>query len=523
MTTPPVPGYDVVVPTIGRPSLHRLLDTLAGQHACAEHPRPSTVVVVDDRAPADHERPLEIPDMPFPVRILRSAGRGPAAARNVGWRTGRAPWVVFLDDDVELPDGWAELLCADLVSAGLSVGGCQARIQVPLPADRPPTDWERNTAGLQSASWITADMAYRREALVTVSGFDERFPRAYREDADLAVRVRDRGWTLVVGRRSTTHPVRPAGTWISLRLQVGAVDDALMRRLHGRAWRRRAGSGRGRFPWHVATVAAAVAAPALAARRQPCATLAAAAVWLGLTADFLRRRVSPGPSVQSPAGAAEFRRMALTSPAIPFAAVWHRMRGAIRHRSASPWPPPLRAVLFDRDGTLVHDLPYNGDPRLVSPVDGARDVVARLRDRGLSVGVVSNQSGVGRGLLTLDQVSAVNAAVDALIGPFDSWQVCPHAPDDACLCRKPGPGLVLGAARELGVAGYECVVVGDIGADIGAAIAAGARPVLVPTAVTLTEEIQGAPETAESLAAAVDLIVHTGGSGRPAPGPGRPR
>ena len=63
---------------------------------------------------------------------------------------------------------------------------------VPLPTDRRPTDWERNTAGLAGASWITADMAYRRTALEAVNGFDERFPRAYREDADLALRSADR-------------------------------------------------------------------------------------------------------------------------------------------------------------------------------------------------------------------------------------------------------------------------------------------------------------------------------------------
>src|SRR3954465_6471865 len=95
-----------------------------------------------------------------------------------------------------------------------------------------------------------------------------------------------------------------------------------------------------------------------------------------------------------------------------------------------------RAVLFDRDGTLVHDVPYNGDPALVKPVDGARAAVAAVRAAGLATGVVTNQSGIARGLLTRDQVDAVNAEVDRRLGPFGSWQICPHSPDDGCSCRK---------------------------------------------------------------------------------------
>ena len=93
------------------------------------------------------------------------------------------------------PPRWPPILLA----AAADVGGSQANLVVPLPTDRRPTDWERNTAGLQYAAWITADMAYRRVALESVHGFDERFPRAFREDADLAVRVRAAGWRLTRG------------------------------------------------------------------------------------------------------------------------------------------------------------------------------------------------------------------------------------------------------------------------------------------------------------------------------------
>ncbi len=166
-----------------------------------------------------------------------------------------------------------------------------------------------------------------------------------------------------------------------------------------------------------------------------------------------------------------------------------------------------RAVLFDRDGTLVLDVPYNGDPDRVVLAAGAREALGRLRAAGVPMAVVSNQSGVARGRLTRRQVDAVNARVVELAGPVGPFFVCEHAPEDGCSCRKPAPGLVLAAARALGVEPADCAVVGDIGADVDAALAAGARPVLVPTAATRPAEVAAAPEVVADLGAAVDLLL----------------
>lgn len=170
------------------------------------------------------------------------------------------------------------------------------------------------------------------------------------------------------------------------------------------------------------------------------------------------------------------------------------------------------AVLFDRDGTLVVDVPYNGDPAAVTPMAGAVEAVALVRAAGLPTAVVSNQSGIARGIVTAAQVAAVNARVDAVLGPFDAWCVCPHGPDDGCDCRKPAPGLVLDAAARLGVDPADVVVIGDIGADVGAAAAAGARGILVPTPVTRREEIAAAPEVAPDLRTAVEAALAGGAS-----------
>ncbi|MCQ1951928.1 HAD-IIIA family hydrolase [Arthrobacter sp. zg-Y238] len=168
--------------------------------------------------------------------------------------------------------------------------------------------------------------------------------------------------------------------------------------------------------------------------------------------------------------------------------------------------PPPRAVLFDRDGTLIVDVPYNADPARVWPMPGAAEVLAGLRRCGVPIGVITNQSGIGRGLLSADEVAGVNAAVEDLLGPFDVWEICPHAPGFGCICRKPRPGMVLRASRRLGLDPVEVAVIGDIGIDMRAAAAAGARGVLVPTVVTRAEETAAAKFVARDLAGAVDLL-----------------
>jgi cellulose synthase/poly-beta-1,6-N-acetylglucosamine synthase-like glycosyltransferase len=211
---------------------------------------------------------------------------------------------------------------------------------VPLPSGRRPTDWERVTAGLAAGAWITADMAYRREALERTGGFDERLPRAFREDADLAYRVRRAGWLLHRGRRAITHPVRPEDRWVSLRTQRGNADDALLRRLYGPRWRTLLDVPPGRRRRHALVTAAGVAAiAALAARRPGWAALAATA-WAAGTAEFALARIVPGP--RDPR---EVATMLATSAVIPPAAVGHWLHGWWRWRHARPLE--LRPVLAE--------------------------------------------------------------------------------------------------------------------------------------------------------------------------------
>lgn len=489
--------FAIVIPTIGRPSVHRLLAELDGQDGA----KPAEIVVVDDRP--DPHPALQF-DTALPVTLLRSGGRGPAAARNVGWRGTSARWICFVDDDVLPQADWFERLADDLAAAdGEGAAGSQAVIEVPVTPGRRATDDEKRTQRLADARWITADMAYLRSALVYAGGFDDRFPRAYREDSDLALRITMRGNTIIQGSRRSTHPVAQATLMSSVRAQIGNRDNALMRRKHGRDWRTAVGEGRGRLPLHTATTAALFCAVgALLGARWRTARWAGAA-WAALTGEFALRRFWAGPRTVAEAG-----RMALTSALIPPVAVAHRLRGEWTFRTARRDPP--LAVLLDRDDTIIVDGPYLNDPDGVRPMPGAVAALDRLRDKGLLLGVVTNQSGVAKGLISREQLDAVNAKVDAELGPFHTWQVCVHDADDGCGCRKPAPGMVRAAAEALGVDPARCVMIGDTGGDVAAALNADADAVLVPTQRTLPHEVDEArarARVAPSLVDAVDLVL----------------
>lgn len=141
-----------------------------------------------------------------------------------------------------------------------------------------------------------------------------------------------------------------------------------------------------------------------------------------------------------------------------------------------------RALLLDRDGTIIWDPGYISDPTLVRLLPGAAEAMKRFQDAGWMVVVVSNQSGIARGKYGRAELDAVHARMTELLAAegvrLDGAYYCEHAPDDGCACRKPRPGMLEQAARELGFDLRSSIMVGDKESDVEAGVAAGAKGIL---------------------------------------------
>jgi D-glycero-D-manno-heptose 1,7-bisphosphate phosphatase len=139
------------------------------------------------------------------------------------------------------------------------------------------------------------------------------------------------------------------------------------------------------------------------------------------------------------------------------------------------------AAFLDRDGTLIADPGYLRDPSRVALLPGAVDALRAFRKAGLALVVVTNQSGLARGTILPHEAAAVRARFEALLAEqglaLDATYTCPHGPEDGCPCRKPRPGMLLQAARELGLDLAASVMIGDKVADAEAGLAAGCRGV----------------------------------------------
>jgi GT2 family glycosyltransferase len=311
----------VVVPTFER---HELLGRcLAALVAQDFDPMAYEVIVADNAASASTRRLVEGwagRSRPAVRYVAGAHRRGPAAARNAGWRAARGTIVAFTDDDCVPAPGW---LAAGLAAFVDGVAGVRGRIVVPLP-DR-PTDYERDAAGLEGAEFATANCFYRRDALASVGGFDERFTAAWREDSDLFFSLLERGSRLVEAPGAVVvHPVRPAGWGVSVTQQRKCLFNALLYKKHPALYRRAIRPG---TPWHYYAIVAALLTAAAAAGGHPRPALGAAGAWLLLTGHFCARRLRR--TARTPRHVAE---MMVTSALIPPLAIYWRIAGAWKFR-----------------------------------------------------------------------------------------------------------------------------------------------------------------------------------------------
>lgn len=163
-----------------------------------------------------------------------------------------------------------------------------------------------------------------------------------------------------------------------------------------------------------------------------------------------------------------------------------------------------RYVLLDRDGTINEEIGYVLSPDELRLIPGSAEAVRELRTLGLGIVVITNQSPIGRGLLTERGLGEIHDRLRTLLhaegAELDAIEHCPHAPEDACECRKPEPGMARRAAEALGFDPTECFVVGDHAADMGLGRRIGARTILVRTGHGQEELGAGAGELADHVA-----------------------
>jgi len=327
---PVPPRISVVMPTCRRPDLlGRCLDALVAQTLPGDA---FEIVVVDDGRTDDAQRVCEqrageaaARGGPA-IRYLRPLGtRGPAAARNRGWRAAAGALVAFTDDDTVPDADWLRQ-----GEAAMAAPGCVAawgRVHVPMPETL--TDAARNTAGLEDAVFVTANAFVRRSALEAVGGFDERYLRAWREDTDLYFALLERwpqpGAVVAAPAALVLHPVRDARFLSSVGQQANMAFDALLFRKYPSRYDRHIGMRRP--PLDYAAIVLATIAALATAPLWPTSAAACAVVALALVLRFAVRRLRG--LAKSPRQVAD---MLLSSFAIPFVSLWWRLVGAVRWR-----------------------------------------------------------------------------------------------------------------------------------------------------------------------------------------------
>lgn len=171
-------------------------------------------------------------------------------------------------------------------------------------------------------------------------------------------------------------------------------------------------------------------------------------------------------------------------------------------------------VLLDRDGTIIVNKHYQKDPAETELLPNAKEGLDKLRDAGFGLVVITNQSGIGRGLLTRADLAAVNRSVILALRGGDDYfagiYYCPHTDEDNCRCRKPRTGLVELASADLGFPMPDSYVIGDRAADIRMGETVGASTILTRTGYGREEEAAGTVSpnfVADDLSQAADWII----------------
>jgi histidinol-phosphate phosphatase family protein len=168
------------------------------------------------------------------------------------------------------------------------------------------------------------------------------------------------------------------------------------------------------------------------------------------------------------------------------------------------------AVFIDRDGTIMEDTDYCSDPKDVRILPGVLEALQRLKSRGFKLIIITNQSGIGRGLFTPDQYRAVETEVLRQLGDglVDATYDCPDAPGQDSNCRKPAPGMVVKATRDHQIDLSRSFLIGDKEVDVECAHNAGVRAIRVRTGIQHDVTGSNADWVADDMPAAAKIILN---------------
>lgn len=318
-----MPLVSVVVPTYKRPALlARCVEALLQQDL---PPADYEIIIVDDADCAETDELVEqwaerASDHSI-VYLPAKCAHGPAAARNIGMRAARSEIIAFTDDDCIPSPGWLRAGLAAMTDAVVGVAG-----RISLPLNGVPTDYEYNASHLAGCDFVTANCFYRRETLLQVGGFDERFTMAWREDTDLIFTLRERGFQFADAPDALViHPVRAARWGISISQQRKSIFNALLYKKHPALYRQLIQSAP---PWrYYGIVGALLLALAGVIAMSGWMVLIALVLWACLTGFFCMQRLR-----HTSHSARHIAEMIVTSLVIPPLAIFWRLRGAVKYR-----------------------------------------------------------------------------------------------------------------------------------------------------------------------------------------------
>jgi GT2 family glycosyltransferase len=319
------PDVSIVIPTFQRPALLiRCLHALAHQQFPGER---YEIIVVTDGPDEVTRSMIELQSIRSPAIYVYALPhkKGPAAARNLGWKMAQGNLILFTDDDCIPHNLWVRSFVQAYEQQGKQMAAFTG--QVLVPCSQKPTDYEKNMAWLEKSDFVTANCACSKSALKQVNGFDEAFTMAWREDSDLEFKFISHDIPIgFVKQALVTHPVRKARWGVSLKEQKKSMFNALLYKKYPGLYRQKI---RRRPLWNYYAMAGLFVIGVIAAMLHATyIMLLALSGWLVLMAQFTIRRLTGTTHTTT-----HVVEMIITSMLIPFLSIYWTLYGSLKFKT----------------------------------------------------------------------------------------------------------------------------------------------------------------------------------------------